>query len=57
MENFSFYSPTCFVFGRDTENEAGAYVKRFGDIQVVQTNGVGPSFDTCVFWITGGSIK
>ncbi len=41
MENFSFYSPTCFVFGRDTENEVGAYVKRFGDIQVVQTNGVG----------------
>lgn len=30
MENFEFYSPTCFVFGKDTENEAGKYVKRFG---------------------------
>ncbi|MCR4608853.1 MAG: iron-containing alcohol dehydrogenase [Eubacterium sp.] len=35
MENFSFYSPTCFVFGRDTENEAGAYVKRFGGSKVL----------------------
>ena len=30
MDNFTFYSPTYFVFGKDTENQAGAYVKRFG---------------------------
>ena len=30
MENFKFYSPTCFVFGKDKEDEAGAYVKSFG---------------------------
>ena len=30
MDNFLFYSPTCFVFGKDTENRAGEMVKRFG---------------------------
>jgi len=30
MNNFTFYSPTYFVFGNDTENDAGKYVKRFG---------------------------
>ena len=29
MNNFTFYSPTYFVFGRKTENEAGHYVSRF----------------------------
>ncbi len=35
MENFTFYSPTYFVFGRETENEAGKYVKRFGGSKVL----------------------
>ena len=35
MENFTFYSPTFFAFGKDTENEAGAYVKRFGGSKVL----------------------
>jgi len=35
MENFAFYSPTFFAFGKDTENEAGAYVKRFGGSKVL----------------------
>ena len=30
MQNFTFYSPTCFVFGRDTEKQTGSLVKRFG---------------------------
>ena len=30
MNNFTFYSPTYFVFGKDQENHAGQYVKRFG---------------------------
>lgn len=30
MENFTFYSPTYFVFGKDTENETGKYIRRFG---------------------------
>ena len=35
MENFKFYSPTCFVFGKDKEDEAGAYVKSFGGSKVL----------------------
>ncbi|MBR6172375.1 MAG: iron-containing alcohol dehydrogenase [Eubacterium sp.] len=35
MENFTFYSPTFFVFGKDTENEAGSYVKKFGGNKVL----------------------
>ncbi|MDP4093973.1 MAG: iron-containing alcohol dehydrogenase [Bacillota bacterium] len=30
MENFTFYSPTYFVFGKGQENNTGKYVKRFG---------------------------
>ena len=33
MDNFIFYSPTCFVFGRDTESQTGSLVKRFGGRQ------------------------
>lgn len=35
MNNFEFYSPTCFVFGKETENKAGEYVKRFGGTKVL----------------------
>ncbi len=35
MNNFTFYSPTYFVFGKDTENDAGKYVKRFGGKRVL----------------------
>ncbi|NLD47477.1 MAG: iron-containing alcohol dehydrogenase [Clostridiaceae bacterium] len=35
MNNFDFYSPTFFVFGKDRENECGAYVKRFGGTRVL----------------------
>ncbi len=35
MNNFTFYSPTCFVFGKDTENQAGSLVKRFGGTKVL----------------------
>ncbi len=35
MNNFMFYSPTCFVFGRGTETEAGKMVKRFGGTRVL----------------------
>ena len=35
MENFTFYSPTKFVFGKDTENQAGAMVKEFGGSKVL----------------------
>ena len=35
MENFTFYSPTYFVFGKETESEAGKYVKKFGGTKVL----------------------
>ena len=30
MDNFSFYAPTYFAFGKDTEEQAGALIRRFG---------------------------
>lgn len=35
MNNFNFYSPTYFAFGKDKETEAGALVKRFGGSRVL----------------------
>ena len=41
MNNFQFYSPTEFVFGKDTENEAGFYVKKHGGTNVLLHYGGG----------------
>ena len=30
MDNFTFYSPTKFVFGKDTEQQAGSLGRDFG---------------------------
>lgn len=35
MENFNYYSPTFFAFGKGRENEAGSFVKRFGGSKVL----------------------
>lgn len=35
MNNFTFYSPTYFVFGKNEENNTGKYVKRFGGKKVL----------------------
>ena len=35
MNNFNFYSPTFFVFGKERESEAGKFVKRFGGTRVL----------------------
>ena len=35
MENFTFYSPTKFVFGKGTESQAGELVKAFGGSKVL----------------------
>lgn len=35
MDNFNFYSPTEFIFGRDTENNCGEYVKKHGGSKVL----------------------
>ena len=41
MDNFNFYSPTEFVFGRDRENETGKYVKKYGGTRVLIHYGSG----------------
>lgn len=41
MENFNFYSPTEFIFGRGRENECGKYVKKFGGTKVLIHYGSG----------------
>ena len=41
MNNFQFYSPTEFVFGRGTETEAGKYVKKHGGTKVLLHYGGG----------------
>ena len=35
MNNFDFYSPTYFSFGKDREQDAGMLVKRFGGTKVL----------------------
>ena len=41
MDNFVFYSPTYFAFGKDTENRTGELVKRFGGKKVLVHYGGG----------------
>lgn len=41
MENFVFYSPTEFVFGRDTQSHTGELVKRYGGRRVLVVYGGG----------------
>ena len=35
MNNFNFYSPTEFVFGKGRENDCGEYVKKYGGTKVL----------------------
>lgn len=35
MENFRFYSPTEFIFGRDTQKDCGKALKRYGAVKVM----------------------
>ena len=35
MDNFQFYSPTEFIFGRETESKAGEMVKKYGGTKVL----------------------
>lgn len=41
MNNFTFYSPTYFVFGKGAEESTGQYVKRFGGNRVLIHYGSG----------------
>ena len=35
MNNFNFYSPTEFIFGRNTQNETGKTVSRYGGVKIL----------------------
>ena len=35
MDNFDFFSPTEFVFGKGRENEVGKYVRKHGGTKVL----------------------
>ena len=41
MNNFNFYSPTEFIFGKDAENDCGQYVKKHGGSKVLIHYGSG----------------
>lgn len=41
MDNFSFYSPTEFVFGKDTEQNCGKLVKKYSGNRVLIVYGTG----------------
>ncbi len=41
MDQFTFYSPTEFVFGKDKENQCGSYVKKHGGSRVLIHYGSG----------------
>ena len=57
MENFTFYSPTCFVFGKDAENQAGALVKRFGGTRVLIHYGGGSAVRSGLIGRVEASLK
>lgn len=35
MDNFTFYAPTYFAFGKDAEADTGSYIRRFGGSRVL----------------------
>ena len=37
MQNFDFYSPTYFAFGKGKEKETGTLVKRFGGTKSISS--------------------
>ncbi len=41
MDNFNFYSPTEFVFGKEREHETGALVRKYGGTKVLLHYGGG----------------
>ncbi len=70
MDNFQFWSPTEFVFGKGTENEAGKYVKKHGGTKVLLHYGGGSAIksglidrvrkslsDNCIEYVELGGVK
>lgn len=57
MENFRFYSPTYFCFGKETEASTGEMVKRFGGSKVLIHYGGGSIKKNGVFDRVSASLK
>ena len=57
MNNFNFYAPTYFSFGKDTEKETGGLVKRFGGSKVLIHYGGGSVKKNGVFDRVVKSLK
>ncbi len=70
MNNFKFYSPTYFVFGKDTEKQVGEYVHKFGGSRVLIHYGGGSVVksgllervksaldDDGIYYVTLGGVK
>ncbi len=57
MENFTFYSPTYFVFGKGQESTAGQYVKRFGGSKVLVHFGGGSAVRSGLIGRVEDSLK
>lgn len=50
MNNFVFYSPTEFVFGKDTEMQVGALAGKYGARKVMIVYGGGSVLRSQVCW-------
>ncbi|MBE5804112.1 MAG: iron-containing alcohol dehydrogenase [Clostridiales bacterium] len=57
MDNFNFYSPTEFVFGRGRENEAGKLVKKYGGTKVLVHFGGGSAVKSGLMGRVTDSLK
>ena len=57
MNNFDFYSPTYFAFGKGKETEVGTLVKRFGGSKVLLHYGGGSVKQNGVFDSVVKSLK
>ncbi|MBQ8171494.1 MAG: iron-containing alcohol dehydrogenase [Oscillospiraceae bacterium] len=57
MDNFNFYSPTEFVFGRGTESSCGALVKKHGGTRVLVHYGSGSAVRSGLLGRVTDSLK
>lgn len=57
MDNFQFYSPTEFIFGKNTESECGKYVKKYGGTKVLVHYGSGSAVRSGLIERVKASLK
>lgn len=57
MENFTYYSPTCFVFGKGEEANVGKYLKKYGATKVLIHYGSGSAIRSGLIDRVSNSIE